>query len=174
VNRENQENPANPENPDPVYRTVTLFGSFTENYWRFVCAALRGGVQSGAARVLFMLTGMEAHVAMVLMVRVNADATPHRLPKEFDAHEVVVADSIDEAMATSNRRAPDLILLPDTLSKRQKSLQEWSADEADGGAPTAQWIYWIGARHAAGQRSSNACEFLELVRDYLEPNSRTM
>ena len=119
-----------------------------------------------------MVTGMEAHVAMVLMVRVNADAMPHQLPKEFDAHEVVVADSIDEAVATSSRRAPDLILLPDTLSMRQKSLREWSADESVGGQP--QWIYWLGARHAAGQRSSNACEFLELVREYLEPNPRTM
>jgi hypothetical protein len=123
-----------------------------------------------------MVTGMEAHVAMVLMVRVNADAPPQRLPKEFDAHEVVVADSIDEAVATSSRRAPDLILLPDTLSMRQKSLSDTSAEAVrqGHGDPSAQWIYWFGARHAARQRSSNACEFLELVREYLEPNPRTM
>jgi len=152
---------------------LTLFGSFIENNWRFVRAASCRRVQLVPARVLFMVTGMEAHVAMVLMVRVSADAPPHRLPKEFDAHEIVVADSIDEAVATSSRRAPDLILLPDTLSMRQKSLSEWSGDESARGEQ-AQWIYWFGARHAAGQRSSNACEFLELVREYLEPNPRTM
>jgi hypothetical protein len=135
-------------------------------------------VQGLPARLLFWKTRMEAHVAMVLMVRVNADAPPQQLPREFDAHEVIVADSIDEAVAASSQRAPDLILLPDTLSMRQQSLDgvnvHRSAQSADDDAAKAQWIYWFGSRQQGLRRSLTACEFLELVRQYLEPAEGTM
>jgi hypothetical protein len=109
-------------------------------------------------------------VAIVLMVKTNTapDAAPQLLPDAFEAHEVIVADSIDEAVAESSRRAPDLILL-------QGAPDRGSFVEAAGEVETrGQWIYWFGSKHASRDRASSARQFLELAREYFRPSDGTM
>jgi hypothetical protein len=126
-------------------------------------------------------------VAIVLMVNGNsmaADAAPQRLPDAFDAHEVIVAESIDDAVVASSQRAPDLILLPSTLLPRDGKARmagllgrvpdDRSAPRARRGRNAAatvngQWIYWFGSTGATRDRSSAARRFLELARQCLGP-----
>jgi hypothetical protein len=123
-------------------------------------------------------------VAIVLMVKGNnpaADLAPPELPDAFDAHEVIVADSIDEAVAASSRRAPDLILVPAALlanggramlagmmgRAHETSSRKRRGRRAD--PPSTQWLYWFATGDGTHGRASAACEFLERARQCLAP-----
>ena len=109
-------------------------------------------------------------MAIVLMVKTNtdADAASQPLPDAFGAHEVIVADSIDDAVKASKRRAPDLILLQGAPDRGP------FADESGDVETRGQWIYWFGTKKAKRDRASSASAFLELAREYFRRSEDTM
>lgn len=126
-------------------------------------------------------------MAFVLMVKGNnasADSETPRLPEAFDAHEVVVAGSIDEAVAASSQRAPDLILLSAALLAEHSdvTMAGLMGRGHDGRAASrsrrghvaqsssGQWLYWFGSTSTTQDRSSAACRFLELARQCVGPS----
>src|SRR5262245_23838226 len=97
---------------------------------------------------------------MVKGNNMSAEAAPQWLPDAFRGHELIVADSIDAAVAASSQRAPDLILLSSTLLANSgkavmaglmgRAVDDRSTDRSRRGRKpdaraSAQWIYWFGS-----------------------------
>ncbi len=108
-----------------------------------------------------------------------------RLARELDEHELVSAVSCAEAIATVERRPPDLVLLPALLPEAEEAELRSRLDAAsspvftltlpllasDDAPPAGRLSRWLGRLRAGGGRSSTeGCHpgvFAGQIREYL-------
>jgi PEGA domain-containing protein len=121
-----------------------------------------------------------------------------RLTRELRGHDIVVAGSCDEALATIDRRIPDLVLFPLSLAASEEAtllsrlrglsgedpaqtltIPLLAAEDRDASAEAARWFYWFkprsqnsieSAEHGAFARDLRICLERERSRQREHPN----
>jgi PEGA domain len=110
-----------------------------------------------------------------------------RLTRELAGHDIVVAGSCDEALATIAQRTPDLVLFPLSLATSEEAtlmsrlrgvsgqdlvqtltIPLLAAEGSDSTGNDARWFYWFKPRGQNSMGSPGAAAFARDLRTCLE------
>jgi hypothetical protein len=110
-----------------------------------------------------------------------------RLTRELRGHDIVVAGSCDEALATIDRRIPDLVLFPLSLAASEEAtllsrlrglsgedpaqtltIPLLAAEDRDASGEVARWFYWFKPRSKNSIESAEHGAFARDLRTCLE------